>query len=275
MKHFLELLILVLFLLPSLGVAEVKEIISEGTYNMGDGETPAVAESRALLQAKRIAVEQTGTYLESYSKVKNFQLTDDEIPVFASGVMKAIILVKKQTLIEEDFSNAIYLDPELAFAYFNRGLDNIIEGQYDWAIEDLTKAIHLNPNYAVAYHERGLAYYFLGKYQQALNDSNKVIEMNPKDINEYSFRGLIYARLGDYQKATNDLNKAISMDSDNMGVYYTMGCFYSIQNKPDQACFYLKKVIEKGYKDWESIKKDIDLDNIRNHECYRQIMKGK
>jgi hypothetical protein len=37
--------------------AETKEIISEGTYNMGDGETPSVAESRALLQAKRIALE--------------------------------------------------------------------------------------------------------------------------------------------------------------------------------------------------------------------------
>jgi hypothetical protein len=53
--------------------AETKEIISEGTYNMGDGETPSVAESRALLKAKQIAVEQAGTYVESYSKVKNIR----------------------------------------------------------------------------------------------------------------------------------------------------------------------------------------------------------
>jgi len=38
---------------------------------MGDGETPGVAESRALLQAKRIALEQAGTYVESYTKVEN------------------------------------------------------------------------------------------------------------------------------------------------------------------------------------------------------------
>jgi len=48
-------LLLFLFLIPAF--AEFKEIISEGTYNMGDGETPTVAESRALLQAKRAAVE--------------------------------------------------------------------------------------------------------------------------------------------------------------------------------------------------------------------------
>jgi|SRR3989344_578491 len=79
-------MILLLFL-PSLGFAETKEIISEGTYNMGDGETPSVAESRALLQAKRTALEQAGTYVESYSKVKNFQLTEDEIKVITSGLI--------------------------------------------------------------------------------------------------------------------------------------------------------------------------------------------
>src|SRR3972149_5438881 len=54
-------IIIALFLFsPSFGFAETKEIISEGTYNMGDGETPSVAESRALRQAKRTALEQAG-----------------------------------------------------------------------------------------------------------------------------------------------------------------------------------------------------------------------
>src|SRR3989338_3681684 len=48
-------MILILFL-PSVGFTESKEIISEGTYNIGDGETPTVAESRALLQAKTKAM---------------------------------------------------------------------------------------------------------------------------------------------------------------------------------------------------------------------------
>src|SRR4030067_1541268 len=49
-----------LLFLPSVGFTESKEIISEGTYNMGDGETPTVAESRALLQARRTALEEAG-----------------------------------------------------------------------------------------------------------------------------------------------------------------------------------------------------------------------
>ena len=76
MKYRVAVLIALFLFYPSSSFAETKEIISEGTYNMGDGETPTVAESRALLQAKRTAVEEAGTYVESYSKTKNSVLTE-------------------------------------------------------------------------------------------------------------------------------------------------------------------------------------------------------
>ncbi len=91
--------VLIILLSPMVCFAEVKEIVSEGTYNMGDGETPNIAESKALLQAKRSALEQAGTYLESYSKVNNFQLAEDEIRVLASGIMMVNVLEKKRTIV--------------------------------------------------------------------------------------------------------------------------------------------------------------------------------
>src|SRR3990167_1116065 len=103
MKYLLAIFTVVLLLFPSFVVAETKEIISEGTYNMGDGETPTVAESRALLQAKRTALEEAGTYVESYSKVKDLKLTEDEIKVLASGLMEVEILDKKRTVIADGF----------------------------------------------------------------------------------------------------------------------------------------------------------------------------
>src|SRR3989304_8959973 len=99
MRYFFTVIIALFLFFPSFGFAETKEIISEGTYNMGDGETPGVAESRALLQAKRTALEQAGTYVESYSKVINLQLTEDEIQAVASGLMEVEILEKRRTII--------------------------------------------------------------------------------------------------------------------------------------------------------------------------------
>ncbi|MBI5212671.1 MAG: tetratricopeptide repeat protein, partial [Nitrospirae bacterium] len=104
MKHIFSIMIAALFLFyPSHGFTAVKEIISEGAYNMGDGETPSVAESRALLQAKRTALEQAGTYVESYTKVEHMQVTKDEIQVLASGIMEVEMLDKKRTIVGDGF----------------------------------------------------------------------------------------------------------------------------------------------------------------------------
>src|SRR4030066_527209 len=103
-KYIFAILVSVLLSYPLHVSAESKEIISEGTYNMGDGETPGVAESRALLQAKRTALEQAGTYVESYTKVENLQLTKDEIQVLASGIMEVTILDKKRTVVGDGFN---------------------------------------------------------------------------------------------------------------------------------------------------------------------------
>lgn len=79
MRYILAVVCAFLLFYPSLGSAQTKEIIAEGTYNMGDGETPSVAESRALLQAKRIALEEAGTYVESYSKLKDVKVKRPQI----------------------------------------------------------------------------------------------------------------------------------------------------------------------------------------------------
>jgi tetratricopeptide (TPR) repeat protein len=98
-KIIYTLLPLLILVISTIGFAEINEIIAEGTYNMGDSETPSVAESRAILNAKRTALEQAGTYIESYSKVENLQLVKDEVQVLAVGIMEVTVLDKKRTVV--------------------------------------------------------------------------------------------------------------------------------------------------------------------------------
>ena len=79
MRFIFIICILMVLLVSPVLFAETKEIIAEGTYSMGDGETPSVAESNALIKAKQVALEQAGTYVESYSKVNKFILTQDRV----------------------------------------------------------------------------------------------------------------------------------------------------------------------------------------------------
>ena len=77
---------------------DIKTIIAEATYIMGDSKTPTFAESMVLQKAKRYAIEEAGTYIESYSKIENFKLARDEVEVLAGGVLKVEILEKREPL---------------------------------------------------------------------------------------------------------------------------------------------------------------------------------
>ncbi|MDP2646025.1 MAG: tetratricopeptide repeat protein [Desulfobacterales bacterium] len=75
--------------------AEVKTVISSGQYNMGDRDSKADAKNIALLNAKRLALEQAGTYLKSLSEVRDFQLNKDEISSIAAGILSVNIIDEK------------------------------------------------------------------------------------------------------------------------------------------------------------------------------------
>ncbi|MEO8046741.1 MAG: tetratricopeptide repeat protein, partial [Nitrospirota bacterium] len=80
---------------------QVKTIVTESTYNMGDDETPLIAEARALTQAKRAALEQAGIYVQSYTRVRDSDLTTDEIEAVTAGFMEVEVLEKKRTIVRE------------------------------------------------------------------------------------------------------------------------------------------------------------------------------
>ncbi len=99
-RSFLSILAsLFLLVAPLLAHAETKILTAEATYTMGDGETPSFAEAMALQKAKQMALEQAGTYVESYTKIHNLDLTIEEIQVIAGGVLQAEVLEKTRALV--------------------------------------------------------------------------------------------------------------------------------------------------------------------------------
>ena len=94
-------------------LAETKVLTAEATYTMGDGETPSFSEAMALQKAKQIALEQAGTYVESYTKVQNYNLTSEEIQTIAGGVLQVEVLDKSRTLIGEGLRFYIKIKGEI------------------------------------------------------------------------------------------------------------------------------------------------------------------
>ena len=71
--------------LPSL--AEVRVVTGTGEHRMSDRETKAEALRLATEQAKKHALEQVASYLESVTVVRNLDVTQDEIRSYTAGIV--------------------------------------------------------------------------------------------------------------------------------------------------------------------------------------------
>ena len=65
-------------------------VTASGEYRMGDHDTRADAVRLAIEAAKRLALEQVATYLESVTEVKNLDVTRDDIRTYTAGIVMVL-----------------------------------------------------------------------------------------------------------------------------------------------------------------------------------------
>jgi hypothetical protein len=78
----------IFFIIPSVLFANTVTVTAVGEYIMGDNDTYTEAKRLALEDAKRIALEKVGTYIESKTEVKEGAVTSDEIRQYTAGIVK-------------------------------------------------------------------------------------------------------------------------------------------------------------------------------------------
>jgi len=82
---------LFLLFIPHLTSAETRTFIKEYNYQASEYDSKVSCRVLALEQVKRLLLEDIGTYLESVTEVKNFQMTKDQITVLSAGIVKTQI----------------------------------------------------------------------------------------------------------------------------------------------------------------------------------------
>lgn len=70
--------------------ANVRVVTASGEYRMGDHDTRADAVRLAVEAAKREALEQVATYLESVTEITNMDVTRDDIRTYTAGIVMVI-----------------------------------------------------------------------------------------------------------------------------------------------------------------------------------------
>jgi len=225
---------------PSSGYAEVKEIIAEGTYSMGDGETPLVAEERCLLVAKRSAIEQAGTYVQSYSETKNYQLTADEVQVIASGITEVTVLDKHRTMDGKSINFWVKIKAivttdnigDMAATVKNISITEDykkLQGNYDKSQQEIAtlkqqlqqantdtdkqrirgQITDTEKDFtADTWFERGNFSMINHQYNEAIHAYTEALSFNSRLWRAHLRRGEAYMEIGDYQQGREDFNAA-------------------------------------------------------------------
>ena len=86
----------------------LRVVTSSGEYRMGNHDTRIDATRLAIDDAKRQALEQVATYLESMTEVKNLDVTRDEIRTYTAGI---VMVLNQQTSTRlEDGEIVIHVD---------------------------------------------------------------------------------------------------------------------------------------------------------------------
>jgi len=249
---------------------------------MGDGETPSVAESRALLNAKRVALEQAGTYVESYTKVENMQVTKDEIQVLASGIMEVEILDKKRTIVGDGFRFWVKIkakvNPDKIQEMAKRVKEKSVVEDYKTIQEAYDKSQkeigELKKQLAKAkgekekkqveakitdderlfqaneWFEKGYSHTLNTEMDSAIEAYTSAISLNPDYAEAYNNRGISYYLRGiftseqsQFEQAMKDFSKVIALKPESYSGYFAQGVIFAYKEEYDKAIKELNKAI--------------------------------
>jgi hypothetical protein len=93
------LLTILLWCFGEIAYAETRTVLSQGAYRMGARDTKEDAMRLATEAAKRNALEQVATYLESITVVEGVDITRDEITTYTAGL---VVVHDQQTNLSLD-----------------------------------------------------------------------------------------------------------------------------------------------------------------------------
>jgi len=153
-----------------------------------------------------------------------------------------------------EFSEAIRLEPNNAWALSSRGYAWSMKKNYDKAIDDYNESIRLDPLNASVFNVRGNAWLEKKEYDKAIHDYDDAIRLDSKLSWPFNNRAIAWSRKKDYDKAIKDHDEAIRLDPREAAFYCNLA--WLLISYPDSKAGDGKRAIELATKaceltDWK------------------------
>jgi adenylate cyclase len=150
------------------------------------------------------------------------------------------------------------------------------------AVDQFKKVIELYPEFYAAYYDLMIVYEKLGekeKYAELTDSAFEVfpiyISKHPDDARSHMYYATILMLKGKDQQAREEAAKALDLSPDDPVMLFNAACFYARLGEKEIALKMVKNAVTIGFEQYEWLRRDPDLDNIRNEPEFIEIMKGK
>ena len=171
----------------------------------------------------------------------------------------------------DDISKFIDRYPTDAYGYYARGWCKELSGDLDGAMQDYDEGIAVDENYPYIYLMRGSLYLKKGNKELAEQDFQQVVAKDTT-VKDGSCRHYALNFLGRADEALEWMEKIIAQDADDPGNWYDKSCLFARMNRCDEAVQALQVSFEKGYRSFQHIQHDDDMDPIRNREDFKTLV---
>lgn len=167
-----------------------------------------------------------------------------------------------------DMNTYIANNPEHYYGYYRRAWYKYLNRQYTEAIEDFHIAIVQNPQYGYAYAERGRSFLALGDTASARADFERILAFDTIPNGE-SCAPWAYHFLGQDDKAVEFVQRTLDKDST---ATYDAACIYALAGDTAQTLYYLQKAFEQGFRRFNHIAIDADLETVRDLPSFKALV---
>jgi tetratricopeptide (TPR) repeat protein len=201
--------------------------------------------------------------------------SDPEIAEAHNNV--GIILIHKGNIDEAvfHFKEAVRINPEFELARDNlREAAAIQQSRMEAEMQRLQEALRHSPDDPQLNYELGNLYLAGGELNKAIGMFKKTLSLQPYFLPALNNLAMAHMFAGQYNQALDVFEKLIALKPNNAANYYNVAVLHSLQNKETEALDWLKRAVEKGYDNWELIKSDKDLENIRDSQGYKKLVEG-
>ena len=274
-KIFFMILVACVAALPNETFAAAEKFEAVGVYVVGNGEdeSPKIAKARAKKDAVRVALEKAGVYVESFSEMKNFRLTKDEIKIIAGEIVavesesySVEILPNEvirytaviQAVVDTDIIETKIKQLERSGENFSSEAERLrkenerLKADFAKATTDSErkkiKAASIQNDklfQANQYLDKSIEMLNAGEWLSSLDESKKALNTDPTNADVLANRARAHVNANQLETAKDEITKAIELNPKNNDYKVILGNVYFAAGEYDNAMDYYNEALTK------------------------------